>query len=157
MKRLFIKLYKDERGDSEIVDTAIGLVMILGIFLGFFLYSSAARTKVVMNYSAKEGSRIYAISKSSSEGEGVAGDYLSIGGVNQANVSSFNDSGIRITNDLHIKVPFYNNGENVALISEYEFFKEFDPKYYSKGEHGKGWLKTPYTRSRLYKDDSEKR
>lgn len=157
MLRFFIKLYKDERGDSEIIDTAFGLVMILGIFVGFYLYSSAARTKVVMNYSAKEGSRVYAISKKASEGESVARDYLTIGGVNLAQVSSFGDSGIRITNDLNITVPFFNQGENIALVSEYEFFKEFDPKYYNKGELGKGWLKNPYTKSRLYKDDSDKR
>jgi len=155
MGKYLKKLYKDQRGD--LVDTSFGLVMIFGIFIAFFLYSSAARTKVVMNYSAKEGSRMYAISRSASEGEGVARDYLSTGGVKSASVSSFGESGLRITNDLSVKIPFFNNGENLALVSEYEFFKEFDPKYYEMGNMGDGWLKAPYTRSREYKDDSERR
>ena len=47
-------MLNDESGDSDIIDTAVALVLILGLFLRF-LYSTAAKEKVVMNYSAKEG------------------------------------------------------------------------------------------------------
>lgn len=154
MKNMLYSLYKDQRGDSEIVDTAIALIFILGLFVGFFLYSNAARTKVIMNYSAKEGARAYAISKDASEGRTVARDYLSMGNVNSANVSDFGDSGMKITNSLNVTVPFFNGGDNLSLVSEFEFFEEFDPKYYELGELGEGWIRRPYTRSRQYRDDS---
>ena len=155
---MFIKkLYLDQRGDSELIDTAIALIFIMGLFVGFFLYSNAAKIKVVMNYATKEGARVYAISKDSTQGIETTNSYLKIGGVSSAIVKTVGDSGMNATNDLNVRVPFFNSGEDLKLVSQFEFFKEFDPKYYLKGSIGSGWLKTPYVKTRAYKDDSTKR
>lgn len=153
----FKNLYLDQRGDSEIIDTAIALILIMGVFIGFFLFSNASKIKVVMNYATKEGARAYAISKDENKGIDTTNTYLKIGGVNSAVVSSIPDSGIKTINDLNVRVPFFNSGDNLRLTSEFEFFKEYDPKYYLKGELGSGFLKTPYVITREYKDDSKKR
>ena len=157
MRKLLVKLYKDQRGDSELIETSIALIFIFAIFIAFYLYGNAARTKVIMNYSAKEGARMYAITKEASEGVSHANSYLGIGGVRSANVSSVGTSGLKITNDLNVRVPFFNSGENLKLVSEYIFFEEYDPKYYDMGELGEGWYVHPRSRRRSYDDDSANR
>ena len=160
MKRILnflIKFYKDERGDSELVETSVALVFIFAIFIGFFLYSNAARTKVVMNYSAKEGSRAYAITKDENDGIDTALTYLSMGNVKNAHINSFGDSGIKISKDLNVSVPFHIERDNINLYSEFEFFKEFDTLYYNKGDMALGYLKRPYRMTREYRNDSDKR
>lgn len=153
-KTFFNKFLKNEKGDSEIIDTAIALILIMALFIAFVVYSNSARIKVVMNYSAKEGARMYAISKSSSEGVMKANNYLHIGGVKTASVNAFGGSGIQIENNLNVRVPFFNSGENLKLVSKFVFFEEFDPMYYEKGKLGEGWLVKPYVKTREYNDDS---
>lgn len=158
MKSKLIKNFiNDERGDSEIIDTSIALIFIMGLFIAFVVYSNSARTKIVMNYSAKEGARMYAISKDAGEGIDTANSYLDIGGVKSANVSTSGDSGIKIQSDLNVHVPFFNSGDSIKLVSEFVFFEEFDSKYYNKGNLGDGWLKVPFVTTREYKDDSNLR
>lgn len=148
------RILRDERGSSEIIDTSVALIFIMGLFLAFVVFSTSARTKVIMNYSAKEGARMYAITKDSSEGLNTANNYLNIGGVKTANISVVGDSGINIESDLNIYVPFFNSDTSLKLTSEFIFFEEFDPMYYDKGHLGAGWLSRPLVRSREYKDDS---
>lgn len=147
-------LISDERGDSEIIDTSIALILIMGLFIAFVVYSNSARVKVIMNFSAKEGARMYAISKSPSEGVIKANSYLYMGGVNSAVVNAVGNSGIHIENNLNVYVPFFNNDSNIKLISEFNFFEEFDPRYYERGSIGDGWLERPFVRTRMYDDDS---
>lgn len=151
------RILKDEKGDSEIIDTAIALIFILGVFIGFVIYSNSARERVVMNYSAKEGARRYMITKDEGEGIGEAYNYLNIGRVRGTTVSTGENS-IRIEKDLGIHVPFFQRGQ-LKLVSEVEFHEELDPLWYQQDIYSDGWR---YERwryhgvkfEREYKDDA---
>lgn len=151
------KILKNEKGDSEIIDTAVALIFILGIFIGFVIYSNSARERVVMNYSAKEGARTYMINKSETDGINMAKGYLSIGNVKGANVSTGENS-IKIEKDLGIHVPFFQKAQ-LKLVSEVEFHKELDPLWYQKDIHPDGWYHERWRKKtapteRIYLDDA---
>lgn len=151
------KFINDEKGDSEIIDTAIALIFILGVFIGFVIYSNSARERVIMNYSAKEGARAYMINKSESDGINMANNYLNIGGVRGATVSTGENS-IKIEKDLGVHVPFFQRGQ-LRLVSEVEFHEELDPLWYQQDIHPDGWENERWRRSgvfteRVYDDDA---
>lgn len=151
------KFLKDERGDSQIIDTAIALIFILGLFIGFVIYSNAAREKVIMNYSAKEGARTYMINKSESDGIAMAESYLNIGGIRGSSVST-GDNSIRIEKEIGIHVPFFQKGK-LKLVSEVEFHEELDPLWYQKdifqdGWYHERWRKSSAPMTRIYDDDA---
>ena len=153
-------MLNDESGDSDIIDTAVALVLILGLFFAFFIYSTAAREKVVMNYSAKEGARAYMISKNVDDGIDTAKDYLRIGGVSKYDNVSEGENSIRIEKRLGIYVPFFQESE-VTLVSEVEFHEELDPSWYQRDQFSDGWRyerwrKGSVRSKRKYEDDAVK-
>lgn len=151
------KFLEEEKGNSEIIETSIALIFIFMVFIAFFIYSTSAREKVVMNYASKEGARAYMLSKDTSYGMDMARTYLNIGGVNNTNVST-GDNSIRVVKDLNIFIPFYRS-ESIKLVSEFEFHEELDPFWYQKDIYQDGWYYERWRKStgiteRNYDDDA---
>lgn len=131
IKNLTKQFLKEEKGNA-IIQTAVVLPMVLGLFMGLVFYTNAMRYKLVMNMAAKEGARMYQISKGdSSKAMSKAYEELSIGHVGGASVGII-PNGIQVTKPYGFYIPFYDK-HLLNLRSEHEFFEELDKRYYKTG------------------------
>lgn len=99
-------LIKDDKG-SVIIETSLGIVIIMLVFLSGIYFMSAYRTKIVMEMAVKEGARQYQVSHDIS----VATNELRIGNVKGVTIKA---NGSRVTASKNIQI-------NVPIIGDYLF------------------------------------
>lgn len=124
------KFFEDEKG-NVLVESAIAIPIILGLFMGFIFFANAYRYKIVMSQAAKEGARMYQLSMGDiQETEKYANKELSIGRVS-AKVS-INGGKVTVEKPLAIKIPLFG-GHLIKLKSEHEFKEELEKRHYNTG------------------------
>ena len=131
LKDLINQFLKEERGNA-IIQTAVVLPMLLGLFMGLVFYTNAMRYKLVMNMAAKEGARTYQATHGNfNKAETRANEELALGGVGDANIEAVLN-GIKVTKPYGFYIPAFD-GYLINLKSEHQFFEELDPRHYKTG------------------------
>ncbi|WP_459195618.1 TadE/TadG family type IV pilus assembly protein [Wukongibacter baidiensis] len=124
------RLFRDKRG-NVLVQAAIAVPILLGLFMGIVLFCNAYRYKIIMSMAAKEGARMYAFSMGdSSKAIQKSNEELAIGGIS-ANVSQ-SGAGIKITKPYGIGIPLFGK-YLLNLETEHKFKEEIVERYYEKG------------------------
>lgn len=77
---LLFKAFKDKKG-SAIIETAIMLIVIMALTIGYLYFIQAIRINTVLQVAAREGARTYAITDSPSKARAKAEEELRIGGI----------------------------------------------------------------------------
>ncbi len=129
IKQIIKKFVSNEKGSSTIIETAVAVPVILGLFMGLVFYANAMRYKVVMNMAAKEGARYYQATKDNGKAVGKAYEELGLGHVS-AN-AKVTGGGIEITKPYGFYIPFFDK-HMLNLKSKHDFFEELDHRYYKQ-------------------------
>lgn len=124
------RILKNNKG-SAIIETAIALPIVLGLFMGLFFFTNAVRYKLVMNMAAKEGARMYQISSgNATKAKNKAEEELALGRVDGASVSIITN-GVKISKSYGFHIPLFGSQEP-SMKSEHEFFEELEARHYKK-------------------------
>ena len=123
------KLLQDEKG-SAIIETAIAIPIILGLFFGLVLFANAYRYQIVMDMAARAGAREYQITRHNyTQAVNKAQRELALGGV-QATVKIYDDRVI-VTKPYGFYIPA-TDSYLLNLKSEFEFKREVQAKHYNQ-------------------------
>lgn len=127
-----LKKLKDDRG-SAIVEVAIMLPVVLAITVGFMLFTLAIRNDTVLQTSAREADREYAITHSTSRALHKAQNELSLGGIDPDEVdvkitATGQEQKVTIIMPYSVYVPMIG-GYRPVLKGEAVFHKESPVNY----------------------------
>lgn len=124
------KILKDEKGNA-LIQTAVVIPMILGLFMGLVFFCNAYRYKIVMTMATKEGARAYAISHDEQVAVGVAREELSVGRVRGVNFKVESDGTFVASKPYGFTIPLY--GKHLFnLKAQHKAKKELEYRYYKK-------------------------
>lgn len=124
------KFLKDEKG-TALVETAIVLPVILGLFMGIVLFANAYRYKNIMNTAAAIGAKTYRIERDEGKAVAKAQSELSKLGGKNASCNVEGDGSFAITKPYGFYIPAFGK-YLLNLKSEYKAHEEIRPRYYGK-------------------------
>lgn len=130
MKKMIIEFIKDERGSSELIETAVALQITLALILGMIFFILAAKDDVIMESAARSGAREYGITGERGAAYTKAYEDLEIGRVKGASVYFEGDS-IVVYKKLRFNVPFVDK-YNFGIKKSSKFHREDDTWYFDK-------------------------
>lgn len=124
------KFLKDEKG-TALIQTAIILPVILGLFMGGLLFCNAYKYKNAINTAAAVGAKTYQINKDEGKAIAKAQSQLAMLGVQKASCKIEGDGNFVITKPYGFYIPVF--GKHLLNIkSEYKAHAEINPRYYGK-------------------------
>lgn len=129
--KLIKKLIKDEKGNA-IIETAVAIPMLLGLFMGLVFFTNSMRYKMVISMAAKEGAREYQVTMEDSQKSiNKTHQELSLGGVSGA-IVTIEDDGVKVVKPYGFYIPL--SGKYLLNIKTHHVFKEeIVERYYNKG------------------------
>lgn len=130
LRNEIVWLLQDKRGNAQVVEFAILLPLILGVFLSSLFFLSANRIDTVLQMAVKAGAREYRVTESVSLGKKKVEEELAIGGVPGTKVSVVGD-GYLAEKNYGFYLPIFDR-YMFRLKAFAEFKKEYDPRFYLK-------------------------
>lgn len=131
--RFLIEIYRliaDKRGNAQVVEFAVLLPLILGVFLSSLFFLSANRIDTVLQMAVKAGAREYRVTESVVLGKKKVEQELQLGGVPGVRVT-VQGEGYLAEKDYGFYLPIFDR-YTFHLSAYSEFQKEYDPKFYLK-------------------------
>jgi len=131
-----IKALIDNDKGTVIIEVSMAMIIIMGLFIGYVMYTNAMRYQLVMSMAAKEGARTYMaaykkysdISRAVEEAKDKAESELIIGGVPGATVK-VEDKEVTITKPYGFYIPA-TNSYLLNLEAGAQFHEEVELEYY---------------------------
>lgn len=124
------KIIKNDTG-SAIVEVAIILPLLLGLFMGLVYFTNSMRYQLIISMAAKEGARAY---QASDGNMGVAinkaRQELSIGNVKDAQVYRQGNA-IIVSKPYGFYLPYYDR-YLINIRAKHSFMEEIEDRYYQE-------------------------
>lgn len=132
MVRLIKKLIRDEKGNA-IIETAVAIPMLLGLFMGLVFFTNAMRYKLVINMAAKEGARTYQVTMGNRiKTINKTNEELTLGRVEGASVDIDVFGTVKVVKPYGFYIPLYDK-HLLNIKGEHLFMDEIEERYYQQG------------------------